>query len=121
MNAPAKQLVRSESDRMLSGVCGGLAEYFNIDATLVRIGVVVLSLFTGVGILAYLVGWIVIPTASGGSVVNPNQNPPAFPAYRDDATTHSPLDDIYGERPGTNNPTQYQQAENPRDKPFGTH
>ncbi|NLT29315.1 MAG: PspC domain-containing protein, partial [Propionibacterium sp.] len=56
MNAPAKQLVRSESDRMLSGVCGGLAEYLNIDATLVRLGVAVLSLFTGVGILAYLIG-----------------------------------------------------------------
>ncbi|MGJ3508663.1 PspC domain-containing protein [Enemella sp. A6] len=117
MNPPAKQLVRSETDRMLSGVCGGIAEYMNIDATLVRLGVAVISLFTGVGILAYLVGWLVIPTASGGSVINPSQNPQAFPAYRDDAADKSPLDDIYGDQPGTQGPG-YQQSPNPNDKPF---
>lgn len=119
MSTPAKRLVRSETDRMLGGVCGGLAEYLGVDATLVRLGVAVLSLFTGVGLAAYLIAWIVIPTASGGSVVNPQQNPPAFPAYRDDAAERSPLDDIYGERPGTNDPAgQYQQTDKPEDKPF---
>lgn len=60
---PPKQLYRSESNKMLAGVCGGIAEYFNADPTLVRIGAVVLVLITGgAGILAYIVAAIVIPT-----------------------------------------------------------
>ena len=56
-----KRLYRSRSSRMLGGVCGGIAEYFNIDPTLVRLGVVALSLAAGGGLLAYIIAAIIIP------------------------------------------------------------
>lgn len=58
-----KRLYRSRSSRMLGGVCGGIAEYFNIDPTLVRLGVVALSLAAGGGLLAYIIAAIIIPEA----------------------------------------------------------
>jgi phage shock protein C len=59
-----KRLTRSETDRMLGGVCGGLGAYFGVDPTLVRIGFVVVSLFAGGGILVYLALWVIVPTES---------------------------------------------------------
>ncbi len=56
-----RKLYKSNSDKMLAGVCGGIAEYLNIDTTLVRIGWVLLSLLFGSGILAYIIFAIVIP------------------------------------------------------------
>ena len=56
-----KKLFRSTKNKMLCGVCGGLGEYFNIDPTLVRLGTVLLSLFVGSGILAYIIAAIIIP------------------------------------------------------------
>ena len=51
-----KRLYRSTRNKMICGVCGGIAEYFNIDPTLVRLGVVLLSLTSwGTGILAYFI------------------------------------------------------------------
>ena len=59
-----KRLYRSKSDRMIWGVCGGLAEYFDVDPTLIRI-IAVLSIFiSGAGILAYIIMAIVIPSES---------------------------------------------------------
>lgn len=60
-----KQLMRSE-DRMVAGVAGGLAEYFNTDPTLIRILFVLLTLlgFGGLGILTYIVLWIIMPEPS---------------------------------------------------------
>ena len=56
-----KKLYRSNKDKMLGGVAGGLAEYFAIDPTLVRI-IFVVSLFAGgAGVLAYIILWIVVP------------------------------------------------------------
>ena len=49
---------------MLGGVCGGIAEYFNIDPTLIRLAFVLFFLADGAGILAYVVGWIIIPEKS---------------------------------------------------------
>lgn len=57
----AKKLYRSRTDSMIAGVCGGLAEYFEIDATLVRLAAVALTLAGGSGILAYLILWLVVP------------------------------------------------------------
>lgn len=59
----AKQLTRSVSDRMLAGVCGGFARHLDMDANLVRILYVVLTLATGmlVGIIGYVVAAVVIP------------------------------------------------------------
>ena len=57
-----KKLFRSSTDRKICGVCGGIAEYFNIDSTLVRLGVVLLScLAFGTGVLAYIIAAIVMP------------------------------------------------------------
>ena len=58
------RLTLSDSDRKIAGVCGGLAEYFHVDATLIRVLWVVLSiLFAAVigGIVAYLLAWIIMP------------------------------------------------------------
>jgi phage shock protein C len=49
---------------MLAGVCGGLAEYFNIDATVMRVLFLILAVFGGSGLVLYLVMWIVVPDAS---------------------------------------------------------
>lgn len=56
-----KRLYRSRTDRMIAGVCGGLAEYFHIDATLVRILFAAMILGGGFGIGLYIILWIVIP------------------------------------------------------------
>jgi len=58
-----KRLYRSSRDSMLGGVCGGLAEYLGVDATLVRIVYVLLSVISVAfpGILIYLIAWLVIP------------------------------------------------------------
>ncbi len=59
-----KRLYRSKSDRMIWGVCGGLAKYFDVDPTLIRI-IAVLSIFiSGAGIIAYIILAIVIPSES---------------------------------------------------------
>ena len=57
-----KVLVRSREGRMLAGVCAGVADYFGIDVTLIRVLVAVISVITGgAGVLAYLVAWVIIP------------------------------------------------------------
>jgi len=60
---PPKRLTRSTSDRQLGGVCAGLAHYANLDPTLMRVIVVVLTLLTGIlpGLIGYLVLAIMIP------------------------------------------------------------
>jgi phage shock protein C len=59
--AKTRRLYRSRTDRKLAGVCGGLAQYFNIDAILMRVLFVVLALLGGPGLVIYLVLWIVVP------------------------------------------------------------
>ena len=56
-----KRLYKSNQNKMIDGVCAGIAEYFNIDPTLVRLGVVVLCCMGGSGILAYIIAAVVIP------------------------------------------------------------
>jgi phage shock protein C len=55
------KLMRSRTDHMIGGVCGGLAKYLGVDATLVRLVFLLLALGSGGGVLIYLVLWIVIP------------------------------------------------------------
>jgi len=74
----AKKLFRSTTDKMIGGVCGGLARYLDIDSTVVRILSAVIILFTyGVGLAAYIVAWIVVPEdagyGEGASGVDPEQ------------------------------------------------
>ena len=59
-----KRLYRSDENRMLAGVCGGIAEYFNIDPTVVRLAWVAFCALGGSGILAYILAAIIIPDAS---------------------------------------------------------
>ena len=55
-----KRLYKSNTNRVLCGVCGGLGEYFNIDPTIIRL-VLLLLCFTGTGILAYIIAAIIVP------------------------------------------------------------
>jgi len=62
--AETRRLTRSTTDRKIAGVCGGLAEYFNVDATLVRVIWAILTIIPGcivLGIVAYLVAWFIMP------------------------------------------------------------
>lgn len=59
-----KKLYRSRRERMICGVCGGIAEYFNIDPTLIRLGAVLWGC-TGSGILAYFIAAVIIPDEPG--------------------------------------------------------
>lgn len=64
-NRTRKILVRSRTDRMVAGVCAGVGDYFGVDVTLIRVIVAVAAVITGgVGILAYLVAWALIPAES---------------------------------------------------------
>lgn len=56
-----KRLYRSRRSRMICGVCGGVAEYFNIDPTLVRLGLILFACLGGSGVLGYIIAAIVIP------------------------------------------------------------
>jgi phage shock protein PspC (stress-responsive transcriptional regulator) len=57
----AKKAYRSKRDCKIAGVCGGLAEYFNIDSTLLRIAIILLAFYGGVGLILYLIAWLLIP------------------------------------------------------------
>ena len=56
-----KKLYRSQTDRMIGGVCGGLGEYLDIDPTLVRLAFIAFTLFGGSGLLVYFICLLVIP------------------------------------------------------------
>lgn len=64
-----KKLYRSATDKKVAGVCGGLAEYLDMDSTIIRLIFVFLVLFVGTGLLAYLICALVIPVApeNGGN------------------------------------------------------
>jgi phage shock protein C len=69
--AHARVLRRSTTDRQIAGVCGGLAEYFSVDTTLVRLVWVIASIFCGViigGVIVYLIAWLVIPEPTPASM-----------------------------------------------------
>lgn len=57
------RLLRSPDDRMLAGVCAGIADFFGLDVSLVRIATLVLILFGGLSIWVYVLLWIIVPKA----------------------------------------------------------
>ena len=68
-----RRLTRSATDRHIAGLCGGLAEYFAIDATAVRVAVVILAIYPGAiigGLIGYAVAWFIVPSASSGPLVD---------------------------------------------------
>ena len=60
-NQPVKRLYRSKSNRIIGGVCGGLAEYLNIDATALRVITALLTFVMGMSLWVYLLAWLIIP------------------------------------------------------------
>jgi phage shock protein PspC (stress-responsive transcriptional regulator) len=63
MNAfnEGKRVYRRREGRILAGVCAGLAAYFGVDVTLVRLGFAVLTIIGGLGPLLYVVAWVIVP------------------------------------------------------------
>lgn len=86
MTEPARtrRLYRSRTNRMVGGVAGGLAEYLQVDSTLVRLAIVALFFAAGAGVLAYIIAWIVIPeepeglpaAAGSGTAAEPRSDQP---------------------------------------------
>ena len=64
----AKRLYRSRTDRKIAGVCGGIAEYFDIDPVIIRVLCLVAVCCAGSGLLAYIIALIVIPQAPIGYI-----------------------------------------------------
>jgi len=56
-----KKLYRSKKDSMIAGVCGGIAEYFDVDSTLIRLLAVIVALLGGAGVVVYIIAWIIVP------------------------------------------------------------
>ena len=63
---PRKRLVRSTNDRKIAGICAGIADYFDIDTTLVRVLWLLATLVPGPNILAYIILWIAVPEGPTG-------------------------------------------------------
>ena len=63
-----KQLRRSTENKVIAGVCGGIAEYFDIDPTLIRLAWVLFCALGGSGVLAYIIAAIIIPEKTAGDV-----------------------------------------------------
>jgi phage shock protein C len=63
-----KKLMRSSTDKKIAGVCGGLADYFEMDPTILRVLWLIAVLCFGTGVLAYIILWIVLPVAPPGVV-----------------------------------------------------
>ena len=98
---PPRKLTRSTSNRLIGGVCGGVAQYLNMDVTLVRILTVLISLFTGVPVILYIIALFVVP--EGDTV--PSAPPPVTgtPTYTGpfSATQPSTQPPAYAPYPGT--------------------
>ncbi|MBR3766878.1 MAG: PspC domain-containing protein [Clostridia bacterium] len=70
-----KKLYRSTTDKKIAGVCGGIAQYFNIDSTLVRLAWLLLTIFAGLSIWLYVIAAIIMPEDPGYTPYS-DQNPP---------------------------------------------
>jgi phage shock protein PspC (stress-responsive transcriptional regulator) len=117
-----RRLERSRSNRVIGGVCGGVATYLNMDPTLVRVLTVVLSLFTGVPVVVYLVLLLVVPEEG-------SDTPPYVgPGYQPGSQTIPPTqqragDPVWGsggapwEQPASSQPTPAEPAPGPSPVP----
>lgn len=97
MKTRNKTLYLDTTDRMIGGVCGGLARYFDIDPTLVRLAFVLFTTFGGGGVLAYVILWVVLepapPLEASPPVADIDLVEPAAPAAVDEAPpADEPLD-----------------------------
>lgn len=62
-----RKLYRSKQDKMIAGVCGGIAEYFKLDSVWIRLIMILLAILNGIGIIIYIIMWILLKE-------NPNQS-----------------------------------------------
>ncbi|HEY9471444.1 MAG TPA: PspC domain-containing protein [Propionibacteriaceae bacterium] len=107
-----KRLERSKSNRVLGGVCAGVANYLNMDPTLVRVLTVVISLFTGVPIVLYIIALFVVPEE--GSQPNPPSYPPVGgPQGQTTGFSGAPTGQSAYAPPATSRPAQPSQAAGP--------
>ena len=68
---PNRRLARSGTDKQIAGVCGGLAEFFGLDSTMVRLAAVIIAIYPGAvigGVVAYLIAWFIMPGRAGASL-----------------------------------------------------
>ena len=70
MDNNVKRLTRSTSDRRLAGVCGGIAQYLNVDPTVIRILFLIAMLCGGLGFWAYIIVWLAAPEDNQGALQN---------------------------------------------------
>jgi phage shock protein C len=75
--APAKRLMRSSTDKKIAGVCAGLAEYFDLDPTIVRVVWLLAVFCAGTGFLLYVILWIALPLAPATSAITAAPGAPA--------------------------------------------
>jgi phage shock protein C len=68
-----KKFYRSRKDRVIAGVCGGLAEYFGIDVIIIRLFALILVLSIGAGFIAYIIAWIAVPEEPDGLYPAPTE------------------------------------------------
>ena len=68
-NGATKRLYRIQDGRVVAGVCAGLAAYFGVDPTLIRLAFALLTVFGGIGVLLYLGAWLVIPDETDGASI----------------------------------------------------
>lgn len=80
---PGKRLYRSSTDKKIAGVCGGIAEYFDIDPVFVRIGAFILTVPHGLGVIVYLVCWAAVPMRPGSETAAPSEPPAQSPPVLD--------------------------------------
>lgn len=66
----AKKVYRSKTSRMLGGVCGGIADYFNVDVVIVRLLWVLAALAEGIEVIVYILAWVIIPEESYVSIAS---------------------------------------------------
>ena len=79
-----KKLYRSKHDKMIAGICGGLGDYFNLDATIIRLIMIFICIFTGIIplILAYFIATLIIPIDKG-SIPIQKKYPKLYRSYKD--------------------------------------
>ena len=70
MNTNTRQKLYRSTDRVIGGVCGGIAEYFGLDTSTIRIVTLILILFGGLSLWVYILLWIIIPNAPDRYTLN---------------------------------------------------
>jgi len=98
MNTQGKRLYKSESNKVIGGVCGGLGEYFGIDPVILRIIAVVLIFAHGAGLLIYFIAWLCMPKHSNEAYFNGQYNGNGQNYQQSGAQQSQPRDATVGEQ-----------------------